>query len=78
MLAGAIGLVVLPPRFTLSRAYWRAFALYGLSRLCEHWDAPIFAATGWISGHTLKHLLSALAVWVLADMLRRRVFRGPA
>lgn len=33
-----------------------AFALYAISKLFELADAPVFHATGWISGHTLMHL----------------------
>lgn len=34
---------------------------YILAKVCEHFDKAIFDFTGVISGHTLKHLLAALA-----------------
>jgi hypothetical protein len=40
---------------------WWAFLMYFLAKLAEHFDAPVFHAAG-ISGHTVKHVLSALAV----------------
>ena len=41
-------------------------------RICELADAAIFRSTGVVSGHTLKHLLSAAGVYVLLVMIRRR------
>lgn len=41
------------------------FGCYGLAKAVESLDCPIFSMMGWISGHTIKHLLSALAVYFL-------------
>jgi hypothetical protein len=50
-----------------------AVALYGVALLCERLDVPIDDALGgWISGHTLKHLLAAAAAAVIGLMLVRR------
>jgi hypothetical protein len=50
-----------------------ALAIYIVSKLAEHYDHAIFALTGEIiSGHSLKHLLAALALLVVYWMLRRR------
>jgi hypothetical protein len=43
-----------------------ALALYAASKLLEWADAPIFNATGWISGHTLMHLGCAAVVGWMA------------
>ena len=43
---------------------WGALGLYGLAKLAEHFDSQILAANGAVSGHSLKHLLAALAVLV--------------
>jgi len=40
---------------------WRSFLMYFLAKVAERFDAPIYRAVGF-SGHTMKHLLSALAV----------------
>lgn len=53
------------------RAPWLGAALgsYVLAKLAEHFDAAIYAATGFVSGHSLKHVLGALAVlWALLAM----------
>lgn len=41
---------------------WSALILYALSKLAEHYDTAIFEFTGFISGHSIKHLLAAVAV----------------
>ena len=63
ILAGALRLPQARPR----RSGWVAvLTLYACSRLLEWADAPIFAATGWISGHTLMHFSSGLIVGWMA------------
>lgn len=51
--------------------------LYGLALACDRvLDAPLFALGGLVSGHTLKHLVAACAVFCLLGALRRRVKQG--
>ncbi|MGB0887889.1 MAG: hypothetical protein ACPGSL_07185, partial [Vicingaceae bacterium] len=41
------------------------FAAYIVAKLFEHLDVITFELTGFVSGHTIKHLVSALAIyWV--------------
>ncbi|PWF54800.1 hypothetical protein C7C56_005085 [Massilia glaciei] len=47
-------------------AFGAAIGLYVLAKLCEMADHAILAALGLISGHTIKHLLAALAGLALA------------
>jgi hypothetical protein len=71
--AALVATARLPSRFTHARWLYGAAALYGLGVACEYFDRAIEAAAhGAISGHTLKHLLAALALYVVAEMLRRR------
>ena len=50
-----------------------ALAAYALAIVCEQLDAVIFTATlGVTGGHAVKHLLAALAAYVLYRMLRQR------
>lgn len=54
-----------------------ALVIYLLSKLAEHFDRALFEWTGGvISGHSLKHLLAALALFVVYRMLRRRALRS--
>jgi hypothetical protein len=39
-----------------------AFALYFLAKVFEYFDAQIFTALGFISGHSIKHIAAAAAV----------------
>lgn len=46
---------------------------YGLAKVAETFDLGIYRATGaLVSGHTVKHLLAAMAVWALLRMLQAR------
>jgi hypothetical protein len=50
---------------------WATLATYGLSKLAEFFDHGLYASTGLLSGHTIKHLLASLAVlWAILAMLR--------
>ena len=45
---------------------WASFGAYVLAKFAEHFDTAVFVATGFLSGHSLKHLLAALAVlWAI-------------
>jgi hypothetical protein len=66
-------LLLFPPRYTATGSIWLALAWYGLAKVFEELDGPIYALSGHIvSGHTLKHLAAAASPWVLLRMLRRR------
>ncbi len=54
-----------------ARPVWLGVAAYGVAKLAEHFDAAIFAATGFVGGHALKHLAAALATWWIV-----RAFQG--
>ncbi len=57
-----------PPATIPRRAIWLAMGFYALAKLAEWLDGPVLEATGWISGHSLKHLLAALAVvWLIRN-----------
>lgn len=55
------------------RAFGLAIVLYVLAKLCEVGDHALFATLDLVSGHTLKHLLAAVAAVVLV----RAVTAGP-
>ena len=66
-------LIVYPGRYTHRWCLGYALAAYALAKAAEFRDAEIYAVTsGVMSGHTLKHLLSALAVYLIYRMLRVR------
>jgi hypothetical protein len=62
-----------PPRYSGDRAILAVIGLYLLALLFDLSDRPVFALTGgWVSGHTIKHAIAALAVIAVARHLRRR------
>jgi hypothetical protein len=69
----AIPLIVwlFPPRYTATADLFIALGWYGLAKVLEYFDRPVLAAVG-VSGHTLKHIASALGAWWLLRMVERR------
>jgi len=52
---------------------WAAAAAYGIAKVCETFDRPIYRALHeTVSGHTLKHLFAALGIWFIWRWLRSR------
>lgn len=54
-----------PPRYTHGYFYWLIIACYLLAKGLELGDGVVFDNLGVISGHSLKHLASALAPYLL-------------
>jgi hypothetical protein len=54
-------------------AFGLAIALYAAAKVAELYDHELFDALGWVSGHTIKHLLSTGSAAVLAGRLVWRV-----
>jgi len=60
------------PLYTHVYAYWILFSLYGVSKIFEYYDGTVLEYSGFISGHTIKHILSALALGVLMVSYEKR------
>ncbi len=55
-----------PPGRIARRRMYLGFACYAAAKVAELLDAEIFVLTSWVSGHTLKHLLAAVAAaWLI-------------
>ena len=50
-----------------------AIGVYALARMAEVYDAAIFSRVDWIGGHTLKHLLAAVACALIVYAVVQRV-----
>jgi hypothetical protein len=61
MLLMPLMLLIYPGSTQTARWLWWTFALYVGAKVCEQFDGPIYEALG-ISGHSIKHVLSAGAV----------------
>ena len=60
------------PRYTRGGDLLWVLALYATALAAERLDHEVFAAGGWVSGHTVKHVLAAVAAAWLSRMLRLR------
>nr|VDD19973.1 unnamed protein product [Brassica rapa] len=71
--------VLLPPKYTHSRFWLLATAAHAVSKIEGLADSKIYNFNGYtISGHSLGHLCSALAMVLLTVMLLYRSIRFPS
>ncbi len=70
LLALPLLLLLWQARYTDNRLIWLALGAYALAKVAEALDAQIFAALGFFSGHSIKHLLAALAIWLILRSIR--------
>jgi hypothetical protein len=73
-------IALLPPKYTGAGTIFIVLGLYGVAKILELFDAAVFSLGGIISGHTLKHLVSAAGAYLYLWMLvqRRPVSRASA
>ena len=65
-------LICFKSRFSHVHAYWWLLLCYAAAKVFEHFDKETFLALGIISGHTLKHLIAALGLWLLLKSFQNR------
>jgi hypothetical protein len=73
LLAILLMLALFPPRYTRGADFLVSLAIYGVAKIFEAADRPIFALGRIVSGHTLKHLVAALSAYWILRMLRLRL-----
>ena len=61
-----------PSRYTRGAHTAGVIGIYGLAKVAEVLDAQVYALGEIVSGHTLKHLIAAFAIYWLLRMLRLR------
>lgn len=62
-----IVMALFPSRYTHARAAWVTLAIYAVAMAFDDWlDTPLYLASGALSGHSLKHMLAAVALFWLA------------
>jgi hypothetical protein len=68
-----LALCFLRSRYTRGNDLFAVVGLYALAKMFEGLDKPIFAVSaGFVSGHTLKHLIAAVACYFVLHMLMLR------
>jgi len=65
MLVIPVILLCFNSRFTKVSGYWLLLSAYVIAKLFEHFDREIYAASGFVSGHTLKHVVAAIGLFIL-------------
>jgi hypothetical protein len=75
-----VAMALFPSRYTHARAAWISVAIYIIAMAFDTWlDAPLYAAGAILSGHSLKHLLAAVALfWLGWGALPERRAKAPA
>lgn len=61
-----------PPRYSRGGDVLAVQGLYALAPVAEWLDHALHTLTGWLSGHTLKHLVAAGAAYLALRMLHLR------
>ena len=73
MLGIFLALLLLPSHYDRVRELWVAVGWYAVAKICEGLDGPIYDLTGFVSGHTMKHVAAALGpLWFVHYLTRRR------
>ncbi len=63
--------LLFPWRHTTGKYVFYMALWYLLAKICEHFDGEIFILLGkTVSGHTLKHVIAAIATYLVLAMLR--------
>lgn len=73
MIALPLMMLLFNPRYSRGGELLAVAIVYGGAKVLEHFDAKIWELTGHVvSGHSLKHLVAALATYLVLDMLKKR------
>ncbi len=62
-----------PSNYTHGGDMYKVIGLYIIAKLAETFDLDIYNFGQVISGHTIKHLLAAIAIYLIVRMLQKRV-----
>jgi hypothetical protein len=65
-----------PSPFDRHAFLWWAIGLYAVAKLFELFDGEVYRISGLVSGHSMKHIVSAAAMLVVLAGLRSRKLAG--
>ena len=65
MLAIPVILIFFKSDYTLAIGYWILLLAYIIAKLLEHFDGEVYGFLKVISGHSLKHIVASLGIFVL-------------
>ncbi|WP_034061702.1 ceramidase domain-containing protein [Lacinutrix jangbogonensis] len=72
MLVIPIVLVCFKSSYTHAYGYWLLLAFYIIAKGCEYYDVELFTKLKVISGHSIKHIMSAMGLYVLYRVYIKR------
>ena len=72
MLTIPLILIFFKSKYTLTQGYVYLLLCYFLAKIFEYFDAQIYGYLGFISGHSLKHLVAAVGLYILVDTYEKR------
>ena len=72
MLIIPVILLFFSPAFTRVSGYWLLLLAYFTAKLFEHFDKELLTATSFVSGHSIKHVVAAIGIYVLLLSFGRR------
>ena len=76
MIALPIIVFFFPAKYTKTNAYWYLLFAYMVAKVLEHFDNEVYELTGLLSGHSLKHLVSAVGLIILIEAYRTRTIKS--
>ena len=65
-------LVCFGSRCSSDNAYWLLIAAYIVAKIFEQFDGEVYSGLGFISGHSIKHVVAALGLYILQVSYARR------
>jgi hypothetical protein len=68
MIAIPLLLWLFPSENRIGKKIFYVLGWYALAKIFEHFDREIYSALGFISGHSLKHLASSAAVYIIVNI----------
>ena len=72
IIAIPIILISFPSLYNRGNSYWFLLLAYLLAKVCEHYDLEIYNLLGFISGHSIKHLVAAFGLYTVLYTFERR------
>ncbi len=78
MVLAPLLIILFPSRLTRVSLLWGVLGIYGVAKLLEALDEPIFDSLRVVSGHSLKHLAAAFAAGLLLASTSKRGVRPSA
>ena len=65
-------LICFNSRCSKAKAYWLLLVAYVVAKALEHFDDEVYNTLGFISGHSIKHIVAALGLYILYISYLRR------